>query len=133
MEIDQEQVGRIISIRYKGSSYDHYGILDGKNGVIHVNKKIGKITCDPLDRVLRKAKKVKYLEDDFDTRWNQYEHAKSLIGSEHNYRFFTDNCESFVQKIRTGKAFSKQVDNMTNSISLAILVMSGIIGVSKIF
>lgn len=130
-DINKNDVGRVVSIQYKGSAYDHYGILDGYNNIIHVHKKKGRITCDPLEKVLRNAKKVSYIDDDFETRWNQYQHAKALIGSEHRYRFFTDNCECWVQKIRTGKTFSKQVDGFTYTLSLAILGMSAILGVGN--
>lgn len=131
-EMNKDEVGRIIAIRYKGKLYDHYGILDGYSNVIHVHKKKGMITVDPLERVLKGAKKIKYLDDDFDTRWNQYEHAKALIGSPHHYRFFTDNCESWVQKIRTGHAFSKQVDDMAGTIAAVVLGVSALLGVSNL-
>lgn len=121
MSINQDDVGKIISIRYRGKVYDHYGILDGQGGVIHVHKKKGMITVDSLERMLVGAKSVAYLDDDFDVRWNQYEHAKSLIGSSHQYRFFTDNCETWVQKIRTGEAFSPQVERLTQSASIILL------------
>lgn len=124
----RDDVGRVVAIQYKGKMYDHYGILDGRGGVIHVHKKKGKITIDPLDRVLRNAIKIIYIDDDFDTRWNQYEYASALIGSEHNYRFFTDNCESWVQKIRTGQAFSRQVDNMTSTVATVVLGLSVVLG-----
>lgn len=132
-EINRDEVGRVISIRYKGKAYDHYGILDGQGGVIHVHKKKGLITIDPLERVLKGAKRISYIDDDFDTRWNQYEHAKILVGSEHHYRFFTDNCETWVQKIRTGKAFSKQVDNMTNTVAATILGLTALFSIANTF
>jgi hypothetical protein len=119
--INKDDVGRIVSIRYRGRLYDHYGILDGRGNLIHVHKKKGQITSDPLGMCLKNATKVEYLDDDFDTRWYQYQYASSLIGSTHNYKFFTDNCESWVQKIRTGHAFSRQVENLTNSLSTIIL------------
>jgi len=133
VEMNKDQVGRVIAIRYKGKLYDHYGILDGYSNVIHVHKKKGLITVDPLDRVLRNAKKVTYIDDDFDTRWNQYEHASTLIGNKHNYRFFTDNCESWVQKICTGTAFSKQVDDMSGTAAVVILGASVIMGFVNMF
>lgn len=132
-EINKDEVGRIVAIRYRGKAYDHYGILDGQGGVIHVHKKKGEITIDPLDRVLKGMIKISYLDDDFDTRWNQYEHAKALVGSKHQYRFFTDNCETWVQKIRTGKAFSKQVDNMTSTLAVLILGATALYKVSSTF
>lgn len=132
-DINTNQVGRIIAIRYKGKMYDHYGILDGKDGVIHVHKKKGKITIDPLDRVLVGAKKVTTMDDDFDTRWTQYEHAMALVGSPHQYRFFTDNCESWVQKIKTGKAFSRQVESFSGTISVVLLGISALIGITNTF
>ena len=78
--MDRDKIGAIIIVRHKGRIYDHYGILDGKGNCIHVNKRLGVITCDPLDKVLRNAKKVTYLQDDPDTRWRNYEQAKALIG-----------------------------------------------------
>lgn len=129
-DINIDEVGRVIAIRYRGKTYDHYGFLDGQGGVIHVHKKKGLITVDPVERVLKGAKKITYIDDDFDTRWKQYEHAKLLIGSKHQYRFFTDNCESWVQKIRTGRAFSNQVDNLTTTLAVGILTLSAILGTS---
>lgn len=132
-EMNKDEVGRIIAIRYKGKLYDHYGILDGYSNVIHVHKKKGMITVDPLDRVLKNVKKITYIDDDFDVRWNQYEHALALVGSKHQYRFFTDNCECWVQKIRTGRAFSKQVDDMSGTIAAIVLGVSAVIGFSNVF
>jgi hypothetical protein len=70
--IDLEQVGRTIIIRERGRMYDHYGILDGRDGIIHVHKKKGIITRDPLKKALSKAVRVSYLDDDLDTRWENY-------------------------------------------------------------
>lgn len=123
-----DEVGTIVSIRYRGKLYDHYGILDGNGGVIHVHKRKGIITIDPIDRVLINASKISYIDDDFDTRWNQYEHAISLIGTSHKYRFFTDNCETWVQRIRTGRAFSRQVDGLTNTSALLLLSLGILLG-----
>lgn len=124
--MDTRKVGCIIAVRHKGRMYDHYGILDGRGGCIHVNKKLGIITLDPLEKVLRHAKKVTYLEDDTDTRWKNYEHAKSLIGSTHKYKFLTNNCETFVNHVRTGKMYSRQVDQICNLAAVAILAFSSI-------
>lgn len=131
--INKDEVGRVIAIRYRGKAYDHYGILDGYSNVIHVNKKRGMITSDPLYKVLRGAKTITYIDDDFDTRWNQYQYASTLIGSAHQYRFFTDNCESWVQKIRTGRAFSRQVDNLSHTIATSILGISILLGLGNAF
>lgn len=124
--MDVDKVGSIIVVRHKGRMYDHYGILDGHGGCIHVNKRKGIITIDPLDKVLRNARKVSYLQDDFDTRWRNYEHAKALIGSSHKYKFLTQNCETFVNHIRTGRMYSRQVDQVCNLAALAILAYTGI-------
>lgn len=123
-----DEVGTVISIRYRGKLYDHYGILDGNGGVIHVHKRKGIITIDPIDRVLINASRISYIDDDFDTRWNQYEHAISLVGTSHKYRFFTDNCETWVQRIRTGRAFSRQVDGLTNTSALLLLSLGILLG-----
>jgi len=130
---NNDDFGKIIAIRYHGSLYDHYGILDGQGNIIHVHKKKGMITCDPVEKCLRKARKVTYMDDEFDVRLNQYLHAKALIGSTHQYRFFTDNCESFIQKVRTGQAFSKQVDNGTKLIAASILGIFALKGISDAF
>lgn len=123
-----DEVGTVVSIRYRGKLYDHYGILDGNGGVIHVHKRKGIITIDPIDRVLSNASRISYIDDDFDTRWNQYEHAISLLGTSHKYRFFTDNCETWVQRIRTGRAFSRQVDGLTNTSALLLLSLGILLG-----
>jgi len=127
-DICKDDIGKIVSIRYKGRLYDHYGILDGRGNIIHVHKKKCMITSDPLDKCLKNATKIEYIDDEFDVRWYQYQYASALIGSKHNYRFFTDNCESWVQKIRTGHAFSRQVDNLTYSLSAIVLGISALIG-----
>lgn len=124
--IDVDQVGKVIIVRHKGKMYDHHGILDGKGGVIHVHKKKGCISIDSLEKVIGNAKKVTFLEEDFDTRWFQYQKAIALVGSKHQYRFFTDNCESWVNKIRTGKAYSAQLDKISNTAAMSILLLAGI-------
>lgn len=131
LEMDKDQVGTVIVVRHKDRYYDHYGILDGQDGVIHVNKKLGTITVDPLDRVIRNATKVTYLDDDFETRWKTYTRAKKLIGSKHNYRFLTDNCEVWVNKVRTGEAFSRQLDGVTSSLAMMILGIAAISELGK--
>jgi hypothetical protein len=123
-----DEVGMVVAIRYRGKMYDHYGILDGTGGVIHVHKKKGMITVDPVDKVLRGASRISYIDDDFDIRWNQYEHAMSLVGTSHKYRFFTDNCETWVQRIRTGRAFSRQVDVLTGTSALILLSLGVLLG-----
>lgn len=131
--VNMDQIGRIMIVDHKGRPYSHHCILDGKGGVIHVNKKIGKITIDPLEKVLRNAKKVVYLEDDFNTRWITYRNAKSLVGTPHKYRFLTDNCETWVNKVRTGQAFSKQMNEFTHTLSTLILAGIGIYGIGSSF
>lgn len=129
--VNMDQIGRIMIVDHKGRPYSHYCILDGKGGVIHVNKKIGKITIDPIEKVLRNAKKVVYLEDDFNTRWITYRNAVSLVGTSHKYRFLTDNCETWVNKVRTGQAFSKQMNEFTYTLSTIILAGIGIYGIGS--
>lgn len=129
-EMDQDTVGQVVAITYHNRVYDHYAILDGNGGAIHVNKKKGLITLDPLNRVLRGASEVKYIDDDFDTRWLIYQRAIPLVGSKHSYRFFTDNCESWVGMIRTGTAYSKQADQALDVTSAIILGVSGIMALS---
>lgn len=127
--MNTDQVGRVIVIRYKGKMYDHYGILDGYNNVIHVHKKKGMITSDPLDRVLNKAIKVSYLDDEFSVRWLNYHNAKLSIGSSHTYKFFTNSCEHWVNKIRKGEAYSKQLNQATDMVSTSILLLVGILSI----
>lgn len=126
--MDSTTVGRVICVKYKGKMYDHYGIMDGKGGVIHVNKKKGEITIDPLEKVLRNANRVTYLYDDFDTRWRTYRRAKELVGSKHTFHFLTQNCEMFVSKMRTGEAKCKQLDHIAYSITSLYLLYKGITG-----
>lgn len=130
--MNSDQVGQIISIRYKGRMYDHYGILDGFNRIIHVNKRKGIITLDPLEKALHHAKQVTYIEDDFDARWANYVHAHALIGSKHTYKFMTSNCEHWVRKVCTGEAYSRQVDQMTGSLATGILALVGILSIGAI-
>lgn len=132
MNTDPDDIGRIVVIRHKGRWYDHYGILDGCGNLIHVNKKLGTITKDPLEKALRNATSITYLEDAPETRWNNYIQAESLIGSKHEYKFFTDNCEMWVQKIRTGQAFSRQLDVATNTASTVILAGAGLLAICGI-
>ncbi len=124
--MNHDIVGQVVAIKYKGRMYDHYAILDGEGGAIHVNKKKGLITVDPLARVLRNATEVSYIEDDHDTRLATYQRAKALIGSEHSYRFISNNCESWVSMIRQGKAYSKQVNEALDAAAMTILGISGI-------
>lgn len=126
-----DNVGRIMIVEHKGRPYSHHCILDGKGGVIHVNKKIGMITVDPIHKVLRNAKKVTYLEDDFNTRWITYKNANALVGSTHKYRFLTDNCETWVNKVRTGHALSRQMNEFTNSVSTLLLTVAGLYGIGN--
>ncbi len=121
-----DTLGKTIAIRYKGRFYDHYGILDGAGGIIHVNKKKGIITLDPVDRVLVGSKKVVIYDDDLETRIRTYHHAKALIGSKHQYRFLTDNCETWVNQVRDGKAYSRQINDVARLASMAILAYAGI-------
>lgn len=119
-------IGKMIAIRYKGRLYDHYGILDGAGNIIHVNKKKGIITLDPIGKVLIGSKKVTIYDDDLDSRIRTYQHANALIGSPHQYRFLTDNCETWVNKIRCGKAYSRQINDATRLASMAILAYAGL-------
>lgn len=128
--MDHDTVGQVVAITYKNRMYDHYAILDGKGNAIHVNKKKGLITSDPLPRVLKGATRVKYIDDDFDTRWMTYIKAESLIGSKFVYKFFTTNCESWVRMIQSGRAYSKQVDEALDTASAIILGLSGIMALA---
>jgi len=125
-QLDEDQIGRVVAIRYKGRNYDHYGILDGLGNVIHVNKRKNIISCDPMTKVFRDAKRIVYMQDDEDTRRNQYERAQRLVGSSHQYRFLTDNCETWINKIRTGQTYCRQVDQAIGTLSMIILAYSGI-------
>ena|SRR3990167_496157 len=118
-------LGKMIAIKYKGRLYDHYGILDGAGGIIHVNKRKGIITLDPVEKVLIGAKKVTIYDDDLENRIRTYHHAQAVIGSEHQYRFLTDNCETWVNQIRCGKAYSHQVNDVARLASVAILAFAG--------
>lgn len=129
--MNSDVLGKVVAIRYKGRLYDHYGILDGDGGIIHVHKKKGIITLDPITKVLDGSKKVIIYEDDLETRLHTYEKAKVLIGSTHQYRFLTDNCESWVNQVRTGKAYSRQVNDVANIASMAILFYAGIRALGK--
>lgn len=124
--MNSDVLGKTVAIRYKGRLYDHYGILDGAGGIIHVHKKKGIITLDPVSKVLVGSKKVTIYDDDLDTRIRTFERAKALIGSTHQYRFLTDNCESWVNQVRTGKAYSRQVNDVAHLASVAILFYAGI-------
>lgn len=124
--LNDDQIGRIVAIRYKNRNYDHYGILDGRDNVIHVNKNKCIISCDPMIKVFRDAEKIVYMHDDEPTRHNQYERARRLVGSSHQYRFLTDNCETWINKIRTGQAYCRQVDQAVGTLSILILAYSGI-------
>lgn len=119
--MDMDQVGTVISVKKRNRMYEHYGILDGKNGVIHVNKRLGLITIDPLEKVIARAQRVTYMNDDFETRWRNYTNASRLVGSTHQYRFLTDNCETWINKIRTGAAFSTQVDQFSKSLAAVLI------------
>lgn len=122
--MDMNQVGRVIVIKHKGRPYEHYGILDGKGNIIHVHKRLGLITRDPLVKALRNIKKVSYLEDDLDTRWNTYRQAEALVGSTHTYKLFTHNCEAFTSKVRTGEIATRQVDQISTTLAIGALLFS---------
>lgn len=126
-ELDMESVGRIIVIRNKDRFYNHHAILDGMGGCIHVNKKLGKITIDPIDRVIKNARKVYTLEDDLDTRLNTYKNAMASVGSSHQYRFLTDNCETWVSKMKSGEAYSTQIDQISTSAAIGLLLLGSIL------
>ena len=130
--MDADTIGQVVAIQYKRRAYDHYVILDGRGRAIHVNKKKGEITRDPLDRVLRGASKVTYLKDGFDTRLRNYRHAEALIGSKHTYQFITNNCESWMHRVRTGTAYSKQVDDAVNTTAATILAVRGLLALGGV-
>ena len=131
IEMNMDNVGKVVIIRHKDRIYDHYGILDGRGNIIHVHKKKGMITKDPLQKSLQMAIKVSYLDEPFEIRWKQYQRANSLVGSKHEYKFITSNCESWVEKVRTGSIYSSQVDQIASSASTTILLLSAFYALVK--
>lgn len=121
MDIDRDSIGTIVIIREKGRLWDHYGILDGKGNVIHVHKKKGIISKDPLYRFILKSTYIKYIEDDFDNRYKRYLMAEALIGSKYDYALFSQNCESWVNHISHGNLESKQVNSLCQFLATAIV------------
>jgi hypothetical protein len=122
-QMDDDQMGMVVIVRHKGRPYDHYGILDGEGGVIHVNKYKNMITLDPLERVLRNAVKIDYIFEDRDTRLSNLERARLQIGSHYNYSVLSSNCENWTNEVRFGTASSVQIDKVATYLSLLSLIL----------
>lgn len=99
------------------------GILDGNSGVIHVNKKKGEITIDPLEKVLRNAVKVDYIFEDRETRLSNLNKALLQVGQPYNYSILSSNCESWIQEIRFGTTDSAQVDKIATYLTVLSLLL----------
>jgi hypothetical protein len=125
------QIGQVVAVTFKNRYWDHYGILDGKGGIIHVNKKEGKIVLDPWAKILSKAIKVKYFDDNLDIRLRSYDRALRQIGTIHKYHLISGNCESWVNTIRYDECRCSQLDSIASWISYLIVGYSAVSSFSK--
>lgn len=114
--------GTIVRITFKGEMWYHYGILDGIGGIIHLRKRMGKILLDPLSKVLAKAHKVEYFNDDIEKRMEILAYAKDMLGKPFEYSIFNLNCESWVNYAKTGLFESSQVNNISFIVGASMLL-----------
>lgn len=115
--------GTVLEIRHKSRPYTHWAILDGEGGVCHVNKKLGKITLDPLEKVLRNAVSMSVIDEDSETRQHNWERASAQIDMPYSYGLLTNNCDTWVNEIRFGDSTSKQVEKVANYLTLLSLFL----------
>jgi len=114
--------GDILVIQNKGRPYNHYAIVGDNDMCIHVNKKMSSITIDPLYKVLRNAKKVSIIDEDTETREENYSRAMNDVGTHYAYSMLGNNCESWVNKVRRANPQSEQVDSVLHQITLFSLL-----------
>lgn len=86
--------------------YDHYGIANGKGGVIHNSKRRGKVVEETIEE-FSDGHVVKISDIKGSCLIETFERAKRYIGLK--YELFVENCEHFVRMANGLIKESKQI------------------------
>lgn len=119
--MDRNTVGMIVIVKEKGRLWNHYGVLDGYGNIIHVHKRKEMITKDPFYKLIMKSTSIKYIDDDFDTRFDRYKYIINFVNTPYKYNLFSKNCESWVNSISDSSNDSTQVLSLCKLISLTVI------------
>ncbi|OZS43687.1 lecithin retinol acyltransferase family protein [Photobacterium sanguinicancri] len=93
MESRAYPIGTVLKIRC--TSYWHYGMSDGRGGVIHNSKKRRQVQFDTIDE-FAEGREVIVSSITSDNPKLAFLHAKKFVGTPYN--IFTQNCEQFVRQ-----------------------------------